>query len=322
MAKLKTSNFINRLILTLIIIPLILFFLFWPEKNHLIIIIFLGFCLPIIGSLEFTNLILKKNIKIPLYFLTVVNTIIYLFSYFYANDYFNIQSNRYALIFFVLFIFCTISYIYAIDIFKNEFSKSLEKTALLLLGFIYIGIPSYILPLLFNFSFNPAKPVPFFLNIESCGTLTGSLMALLFIVNVFANDIFAYVFGMAFGKNNTLNLGSSPKKSIAGYIGGYLSTIVFVTFFYILFDKNVPILNNPLKVLDNSWLFYYIIPFFGGIIVPIGDLVESVFKRSSNVKDSGDIVLGRGGILDSMDTIIYFVPFYFIYLQIYFTIIS
>jgi len=322
MAKLKTSNLKNRLILTFVAIPLILFLLFWPEKNHIFIILLACFCLPIIGSLEFTNLILKKNINIPKYLLVVINSVIFLFSYFYANDLFYIQSSRFTILFFILFLFAVISYMFAIDIFKREFSLSLEKTAFLILGLIYIGVPSYILPLLFNVSFNPVKPLPIFLNIESSGTLTGSLMALLFIVIVFANDIFAYVFGMAFGKNNNLNLGASPKKSIAGYIGGYLTTFIFVTFFYILFDKNVPILNNPLKALDNPWLFYYFIPFFGGIIVPIGDLVESVFKRSSNVKDSGNIVLGRGGILDSMDTIIYFLPFYFIYLQFYFTIIS
>ncbi|MBN2547347.1 MAG: phosphatidate cytidylyltransferase [Spirochaetes bacterium] len=322
MEKLKRSNLTNRLILTFIAIPSILFLLFWPEKSHIFIIIFVGFCLPIVGSLEFTNLILKKNIKIPLYLLTIINTVIFLFSYFYANDLFNIQSSKFTLLLFMLFLIIVISYIFAIDIFKKEFTKSLEKTALLLLGLVYIGLPSFILPLLFNISFNPVKPLPIFLNIESHGTLTGSLMALFFIVNVFSNDIFAYVFGMAFGRNNTLNLGASPKKSIAGYIGGYLSTLVFVTFFYILFDKKVPILNNPLKILENSWLFYYIIPIFGGIVIPIGDLVESVFKRSSNVKDSGTLILGRGGVLDSMDTIIYFLPFYFIYLQIYFTILS
>jgi phosphatidate cytidylyltransferase len=136
----------------------------------------------------------------------------------------------------------------------------------------------------------------------------GSLISLYFLVMVWSNDIFAYVFGMAFGKNNIIGLTASPKKSWAGYIGGYLSAFVFIFIFYLIFDR---FLNLPL------WL-YLIPPIFSGILVPIGDLVESVFKRSANIKDSGDVIMGSGVILDSVDTILYFLPIFFLLLQIYF----
>ena len=44
----------------------------------------------------------------------------------------------------------------------------------------------------------------------------------------------------------------------------------------------------------------------------IGDLVESVFKRSSEIKDSGNVILGRGGLLDSIDSILYAAPIFYV----------
>lgn len=318
----KSSNFKKRLILTLVAVPLILFFLFWPEKNHLPIMIIIFLAIPVFGSYEFSDLIAKRGIKLNKFLLPFVNSIFFLFSYFYANNIFIIQSYKLTVPLFFAFFIIVFSLMQALDIFKNDLSHSFDKMAFLIMGVIYIGIPSFLMPFLFNISTSPEQPISFFVNIDSKGTLMGSLMAVLFITNVFANDIFAYVFGMAFGRGNVLNLTASPKKSIAGYVGGVVATLFFVAIYYILFDKNVPILNNPFKVLELPWHFYFILPVVGGIAVPVGDLVESVIKRTCLVKDSGNIIMGRGGILDSIDSIIYFFPIFFIYVQIYFIILS
>lgn len=89
-------------------------------------------------------------------------------------------------------------------------------------------------------------------------------------------------------------------------------TIFFTVIFYFLFDKIFNLIKFPL------W-FYLILSFISGFLVPIGDLVESVIKRSTSVKDSGNLILGRGGVLDSVDSILYFMPIYFIFLQLYFS---
>ena len=67
--------------------------------------------------------------------------------------------------------------------------------------------------------------------------------------------------------------------------------------------------------------FYFLFPVISGFLVPIGDLVESVVKRSVNVKDSGNVIMGRGGVLDSVDTLFYLLPIYFVVLQVYFSFI-
>lgn len=57
-----------------------------------------------------------------------------------------------------------------------------------------------------------------------------------------------------------------------------------------------------------------------GLIVTItgnlGDLIESLFKRSANVKDSGTIILGRGGLLDSIDSLLASTPFFYLFLRL------
>ena len=302
------SNFTKRLILTLTCIPLMIFSLFFPRDNHILIALVYGVLVTIIGSYEINSLIYHKGISVKRIFLPVVNFLIFIFACLYANNYFNIRSFKPLFPLFLVFIIAIISFIYARDIFKQDLAKSFEKMSYTLFGLLYIGVPSFIFPFLFNISNNPENPVPLFLNVDSKGTLMGSLLALYYITIVWTSDIFAYVFGMAFGRNNVIGLAASPKKSWAGYIGGYLSTFVFVAIFYILFDRFI---GFPL------WL-YFSIPVISGILVPVGDLVESVFKRSANIKDSGDVIMGRGGILDSVDSILYMLPIYFLLLQVYF----
>ncbi len=309
------SNFLSRLILTLVAIPGILFALFWPQSSHILLIVLYGTFITVIGSLEFGNLINKKGIKTKGIVLAIYNTSIFLFSYFYVNNFFNIRSYRLTLILFFLYLVIGISFIFARDIFKKDLSLSFEKSAFYILGILYIGLPSFLVPFILNIDYNPAAPVPLFYNINSSGTLTGSLFGLLLLTEVFVSDIFSYVFGMAFGRNNKINLEASPKKSWAGYIGGYITLFAFITIYYLLMDWGLHLITNP-------WWFYYSLTLITGLIVPVGDLVESVFKRSAQVKDSGSIIMGRGGILDSADTALFYIPVYFIILQIYFALIK
>lgn len=304
------TNFIKRLILTLLAIPLAIFTIFWPLENHIILVIIFGVLVTILGSYEINSLIYHKGIKVKRFYLPIINSSILIFSYCYINNFFNIQNFKLFWILFAIYIIIIISSIYARDIFKKDLTHSFEKMSYTLFGLLYIGVPSFFMPFIFNITNNPKNPLPIFYNIDSSGTLTGSLLALFFIVLVWSNDIFAYIFGMAFGRNNIIKLAASPNKSWAGYIGGYLSTFIFVAIFYFLFNRFINF---------DIW-FYFGLPVITGFLVPIGDLVESVVKRSANVKDSGNIIAGRGGILDSVDTILYLLPLYFFFIQLYFAI--
>lgn len=123
---------------------------------------------------------------------------------------------------------------------------------------------------------------------------------LLFLLLVFGSDTCAYIVGIAFGRNNRGIIKVSPNKSVAGFIGGIL----------------IPAVIGMLS----AWIFPDVFTYsraegflLGGVTAAVaaaGDLIESSFKRSAAVKDSGTIVPGRGGVLDSIDSIVMAAPAY------------
>ena len=123
---------------------------------------------------------------------------------------------------------------------------------------------------------------------------------LLFLL-VFGNDVFAYVFGMSFGKSNRNIVEVSPNKSMAGFIGGSVSAVILA----ILFVRFVPSMHALF-----TWWEAFIIGLISSFASIIGDLIESTFKRGAGKKDSGTIMMGRGGLLDSIDSLLITAPFY------------
>jgi phosphatidate cytidylyltransferase len=145
-----------------------------------------------------------------------------------------------------------------------------------LLGFIYIALPLSLLNfLVYNFG---------------TAAYDGSLLLGLFII-LWGSDVGAYVFGMLFGQKGKHKLfpSISPKKSWEGFIGGVL---VAVGIAWLLDTLSFFHGNPPHPLLLGS-----LISVFG----MFGDLLESMFKRSAGVKDSGKIMPGHGGLLDRFD---------------------
>jgi len=121
-------------------------------------------------------------------------------------------------------------------------------------------------------------------------------------VLIWANDTFAYIVGKTIGKRKLFER-ISPKKTVEGFIGGMLFTIAgaYILGLYYTF-------LSPWE-----WMgFAAVLVIFG----TLGDLVESKLKRNAGVKDSGKIMPGHGGILDRLDSIIFAIPFLFLYYQI------
>lgn len=121
---------------------------------------------------------------------------------------------------------------------------------------------------------------------------------------IWTNDTFAYVVGKSIGKNKLFEK-ISPKKTIEGFIGG----IIFAVIASVIIAKYYT--QMPIYI----WITTAIII---GIFGTIGDLVESKFKRIANLKDSGNIMPGHGGILDRLDSIIFVSPFLFLFYKIIF----
>ena len=126
-------------------------------------------------------------------------------------------------------------------------------------------------------------------------------LIIMFLLMTFGCDSFAWFFGMLFGKNNRGFIKASPKKSIAGFIGGFIGSVTAAVGSFYFFNKQF---NGKLKEL-------IIIALFTALFAIIGDIIESILKRSADVKDSGKVILGRGGILDSIDSLLIAAPVFY-----------
>ena len=115
-------------------------------------------------------------------------------------------------------------------------------------------------------------------------------------------DTFAYVFGVLLGKHRMFER-ISPKKSWEGGIGGLISTIAMAFLLSRFFTELTSI----------NWMVIAIIIAVTGTL---GDLTESMLKRSLNIKDTGTILPGHGGLLDRFDALFLSVPFVLMYLML------
>jgi phosphatidate cytidylyltransferase len=133
-----------------------------------------------------------------------------------------------------------------------------------------------------------------------------------FILTVMANDSLAWTAGVLFGRGNRGFLKVSPNKSLAGYIGGLSASIaVCIGGIYFLPGAFKPgrIPGLPAGILMGI---------ICGIAVVLGDLAESAIKRSCDVKDSGFIIPGRGGAMDSLDSIALTAPVFYVLYRFFF----
>ena len=123
---------------------------------------------------------------------------------------------------------------------------------------------------------------------------------------IWTNDTFAYVVGKSIGKNKLFER-ISPKKTIEGFLGGLVFSIlasVLISKYFIGSDS-----------IETMYIWIGI-AFIASVFGTIGDLVESKFKRIAQVKDSGNIMPGHGGVLDRLDSIIFVAPFVYLFYQI------
>ena len=137
----------------------------------------------------------------------------------------------------------------------------------------------------------------------------------LFLLITFGNDSAAWFFGNLFGKNNRGVIPVSPNKSVAGYIGGIFISVAISAGALFLFPSVFSVVNphSPLIIT-----FAAVLGLFTGIFANLGDLAESAIKRSCEFKDSGHVIMGRGGILDSIDSVAVAAPVYYLLYNAFF----
>ena len=275
-----TKKLILRLLIFFIGIPLIIAaVLFVPQKNHLflnlIIVIFSA-----LGAYELKQMLAKKQFYISFFETIILGSLVPLIMAVVIS--FNLGFNIVLYVVCAAFFWIFISRTF-LPISKNEhYFNSLSSCFVVL---IYPGA--------------------FLSWICAMGKWNG-IQILIFLLVPIMNDSLAWTCGHLFGKNNRGIVKISPKKSIAGFIGGLtasvLTTIIAVDLFPEFFVQkyNLGIFSSIILGL---------IP---GIAAIFGDLCESAMKRSSMFKDSGSLIPGRGGVLDSVDSIAMAAPAYYI----------
>ena len=130
------------------------------------------------------------------------------------------------------------------------------------------------------------------------------LIVFSFLMLIWVSDSAAYVFGVNFGKR-PLFKSVSPKKSVEGFLGGIIFSIILSLFF------------NKYLNLDFTIIQWLIIGLLTSSLGALGDLVQSQFKREAGVKDSGKFLPGHGGLYDRMDSIIFAAPFIYLTIKIF-----
>jgi phosphatidate cytidylyltransferase len=116
-----------------------------------------------------------------------------------------------------------------------------------------------------------------------------------------ATDIGGYIFGKLFKGPKLTKI--SPKKTYAGTIGGFFLSIISINFFF-----NSNFFNTSIEFSKDIFIFVILI----SSTSQMGDILISYYKRKSNMKNTGKIIPGHGGILDRIDGMIFAFPFAYI----------
>lgn len=231
-------------------------------------LVFLSFIIVLLAQGEFTKIIFHEHIK---------SIFPYLFKFFLTLiAYFSVYSElNSAINMFLISLFTAILIIFYGKKLENE--VILNVIAKSFLGFVYLGLaPAYAIKLLLDFN-------------------NGLDWFIAFLVIVFAGDTFAYLCGSLFGKRKLIP-SISPKKSLEGSIGGLLGSIAAI------------LICNYLYNLTSNSLGLVVLAMIVGFIAQWGDFFESLLKRVAQVKDSGNVMPGHGGILDRVDGVIFSAP--------------
>ncbi len=234
----------------------------------------------ICAQLEFYKLVGSFGGNLPLTFYgTFCGVVMHLLTFFIEKGVIGFQN------YYILSPLLTL--IFFIKLYKEKDEKPFKNIAYTFLGIIYVALPFALLTVLAFIKRDSYDP----------NIVLGCLFLL------WASDSGAYFAGTKFGKTKLFKR-VSPKKSWEGSIGGFALTMLVAYIISNFYTNYQP------------WQWYCI----GFIIVvagTYGDLVESLFKRSMNIKDSANTIPGHGGFLDRFDGLLLSIPFIITFLKLF-----
>jgi len=230
----------------------------------------------LLANYEFYGLVKKTNASPQV--ATGLIGVVLLFAASFSHIYYGST-----LLFLFLLLLVFLSFI--IELYRKK-ENPFANIAYTLLGLVYVAIP-FALLLYLVFQHGPEQFRP-------------DIVMGVFVM-IWANDTGAYLVGVNFGKHRLFER-ISPKKSWEGSIGGGIVTLL-AAWLCSYFSQ------------DLSLILWLSVGLIVAVVGGLGDLVESLFKRSIQVKDSGKMLPGHGGILDRFDAILIVAPVVFVFLE-------
>ena len=188
-----------------------------------------------------------------------------------------------AVLYLLLYIGLLLPTLFVCELFRRS-ATSLANLGATLLGVLYVAVPLSLL---------------LYVPVLAGDGVWRPETVLCYIFIIWANDVFAYLVGMTFGRHRLCER-LSPKKSWEGFFGGLAGAVATGLAAAYALDANYWVWGGLALVASLSGV--------------AGDLVESMFKREAGVKDSGQVIPGHGGVLDRFDALLLSAPYVFLYL--------
>lgn len=236
------------------------------------------FAIATFSQWEFYRLMKLQN-YLPIRLLGVfIGATLFVLSYFISKG--ELDSKYYVAL------FPMAAFIFLIKLYKKNDKNPLINIALFYLGISYVALPFALINIIIFYH----------------GAYGYQIMLGLLVI-IWASDTGAYFAGSLFGRTKLFER-ISPKKSWEGSIGGAIVAVglaIFISNYY-----------TDLNLIE--WISVALIVVVTGTY---GDLVESLFKRSMAIKDSGNVIPGHGGFLDRFDSLILSVPFVVVFLKLF-----
>ncbi len=233
----------------------------------------------VLGTYEFYKTLSNTNYRAQTIFGTIISGILYIIVALIALGYLNAL---YLSIVLVLFFIIPIRELY------RDSKYPIPNISITIFGILYVGLTFGMLNFLFYHGFKGEETFHFILA---------------FFIIIWTSDTFAYLTGISIGKHRLFER-ISPKKSWEGFFGGLIAASIVGYVFSIYYSD----LNTI------TWIAY---AFTISIASVYGDLIQSMFKRSLNIKDSGNILPGHGGILDRFDGVFVAVPVAIVFIMLF-----
>jgi phosphatidate cytidylyltransferase len=280
------GNLTQRVLTAVFGIP-ILFFVFY--RGGLLFLLLILFVISM-GQFEFFKLLETKGISSERFFAVVSSAVLAIAAYIGYLQF--------------LAVFTAITIVaFILQFRKQDLSNAIVELGTTFTGIIYLGWFLSHAILLRNLDHYPVIR-------EYAETVqrvkdVGFFYVVFVVACTFLNDTGAYFVGKWKGEKRLIP-SISPGKTVEGTIGGIVSAIITGGVVNLMF-------KSP---LEYSWAFLF--GLIIGVIAVLGDLVESLIKRSGGVKDSGVILPGHGGVLDRFDSLIIVFPVSYYFVLLYY----